>query len=161
MNNRQDFVSCDMKKLLLFVLIAGSLSILASCKKSNQTTPLPLSHWTVNGVTDSTSTVTVANNMNFLCQTNDQSKSISVDFDTTVVRSYTYAVSDALNDSTECMISVNDGNNQVYTSTGKIGDSVYENFSNHIITLTFNNISVHSNTTTLLVSGVLTFQSVY
>jgi hypothetical protein len=150
-----------MKKLFLFALIAGSLFFLASCKKSNQTTPLPLSHWTINGVSDSSSTVSAANNMNFLCLTGDQTKSISVDFYSKVVRSYTYTVADGLADSTECLITVNDGSNQVYTSTGEVGDSVYENFSNNIITLTFNNISVHSNTNTLLVSGVLTFQSVY
>jgi len=56
---------------------------------------------------------------------------------------------------------VNDGDSSFYMSTGKVGDSLYENFSNHIITFTFNNISVHNNSNIVLVSGVLSFQSVY
>ena len=145
----------------LFLLITGSLIFLFSCKKNNnQTTPLPTSHWTINGITDSSRTVSSANNTNFVCLTSDQQKSISVNFDTTVVRSYTYKVAAVLQDSTECTISVNDGNNQIYTSTGNVSDSVYENFSNHIITFTFNNISVHLNSYTIIVSGVLTFPSV-
>ncbi len=145
-----------------FLLITGSLICLFSCNKNNnQTTPLPVSHWTINGVTDSSSTVSAANNINFVCVTADQQQSISVDFDTTVVRSFTYKVSDVLQDSTDCMIRVNAGDSLIYTSTGKVGDSLYENFSNHIITLTFNNISVHTSSNIVSVSGVLYFQSVY
>jgi hypothetical protein len=151
-----------MKTPLFFLLITGSLICFFSCKKNNnQTTPLPVSHWTINGVTDSSSTVSAANNMNFICLTADQQKSISVNFDTTVVRSFTYKVASVLQDSTECTISVNDGDSAIYVSTGKISDSLYENFSNHIITLTFNNISVHYSSNIVLVSGVLYFQSVY
>src|SRR5580698_4284068 len=99
-----------MKTRTLFLFITGSLIIFFSCKKSNnQTPPLPTSHWTINGVTDSSNTVSSANNINFVCLTNDQQKSISVNFDTTVVRSFTYRVSDVLQDSIECTISVNDG----------------------------------------------------
>ncbi len=151
-----------MKKRYLFLSILISSACVFSCKKNNnQTTPLPVSHWTINGITDSSSTVSVANNINFVCLTNDQQKSISIDFDTTVLRSNTYRVADVLQDSTECTISVNDGDSAIYVSTGKIGDSLYENLSNHIITLTFNNISVHYNSNLVLVSGVLTFPSVY
>jgi hypothetical protein len=70
-------------------------------------------------------------------------------------------VSDALTAGTECTISVNDGDSLIYTSTGIVSDSLHENFSNNIITLTFNNISVHNNINTTLVSGVLSFKSVY
>ena len=151
-----------MKTCFLFLLITGSLVFLFSCKKNNnQTAPLPTSHWTINGVTDSSSTVSAANDMNFVCLTNDQQKSISIDFFSTVVQSHTYKVIDILQDSTECTITVNPGDSSIYKSTGKVGDSLYENFSNHIITLTFNNISVHLSSNIVLVSGVLTFQSVY
>jgi hypothetical protein len=144
------------------LLITGSLICFLSCKKNNnQTTPLPASHWTINGVTDSSNTVSSANNINFVCLTNDQQKSISVNFDTTVVRSFTYKVADVLQDSTECTITVNDGDSLIYVSTGKMSDSLYENISNHIITLTFNNISVHNSSNIVLVSGVLTIPSVY
>ena len=146
----------------LFLLITGSLICFLSCKKNNnQTAPLPASHWTINGVTDSSKSVSAANNISFVCVTADQQKSISVNFDTTVVHSFTYKVADILQDSTDCTISVNDGDSAIYVSTGKIGDSLYENLSNHIITLTFNNISVHYNSNIVLVSGVLTFPSVY
>ncbi len=151
-----------MKNRYLFLLIVISLICIFSCKKNNsQTSTLPRSTWTINGVTDSSSTVSAANNTNFICLTADQQQSISVDFDTTVVRSFTYKVSDVLQDSTDCMIRVNAGDSLIYTSTGKVGDSLYENFSNHIITLTFNNISVHSSSNIVLVSGILYFQSVY
>jgi hypothetical protein len=150
-----------MKTCFLILLITGSLVFLFSCKKNNTQAPLPLSHWTINGITDSSNTVSAANNMNFVCLTNDQQKSISVNFDITVIRSFTYKVADVLQDSIECTISVNDGDSVIYTSTGKVGDSLYENFSNHIITLTFNNISVHYSSNIVPVSGVLTFQSVY
>ena len=151
-----------MKTYVSLLFIAGSLVCLFSCKKNNnQTTPLPTSHWTINGITDSSSTVSSANNINFVCLTSDQHKSISINFDTTVIRSFNYKVVDVLQDSTECTISVNDGDSVIYTSTGKVGDSLYENFSNHIITLTFNNISVHYSSNIVPVSGVLTFQSVY
>lgn len=151
-----------MKKRYLFLSIFISLACIISCKKNNnQTTPLPASHWTINGITDSSNTVSVANNINFVCLTNDQQKSISIDFDTTVLRSNTYMVAYVLQDSTDCIIRINDGDSLIYTSTGKVGDSLYENFSNHIITLTFNNISVHSSSNLVLVSGVLTFPSVY
>ncbi len=151
-----------MKKQNVFIIFAICVAFIFSCKKSNtQTTTLPVSHWTINGVTDSSSTVSSANNMNFVCLTNDQQKSISINFDTTVVRSFTYRVADVLQDSTDCAMIVNDGDSTFYMSTGKVGDSLYENFSNHIITLTFNNISVHNNSNLVLVSGVLNFQSVY
>ncbi len=148
-----------MKTSFLFLFIAGFLVCIFSCKKNSTQTPIPVSHWTINGVTDSGSTVSAANNINFVCLTNDQKKSIAIDFFTTVVRSYTYKVSPGLNDSTECTITINDGNSQIYTSTGNVADSVYENFTNNIITLTFNNISVHNNADTVLASGVLSFQS--
>jgi hypothetical protein len=150
-----------MKTRFLSLSIAVSLICIFSCKKSNTQAPLPLSHWTINGITDSSSTVSTANDMNFVCLTNDQQKSISIDFDTTVVSSNTYKVQAVLQNSTECTIAVNTGDSLIYTSTGKVGDSLYENFSNHIITLTFNNISVHLSSNLVLVSGVLTFQSVY
>jgi hypothetical protein len=147
-----------MKTGTLFLFITGSLIIFFSCKKSNnQTPPLPTSHWTINGVTDSSNTVSSANNTNFICLTNDQQKSISIDFDTTVVRSFTYKVSSVLQDSTDCLITVNDGDSTFYTSTGTIADSLYENFSSQTITLTFNNISVRNSSHVVLVSGVLIF----
>jgi hypothetical protein len=150
-----------MKKRYLILLFAISLVCFFSCKKSNTQAPLPLSHWTINGITDSSSTVSAANDMNFVCLTNDQQKSISIDFFSTVFQSHTYKVTDILQDNTECTITVNAGDSSIYKSTGKVGDSLYENFSNHIITLTFNNISVHLSSNIVLVSGVLTFQSVY
>jgi hypothetical protein len=151
-----------MKTRLFFLFIATSMVCIFSCKKNNtSTTPLPLSHWIINGVSDSSSTASVANNMNFICLTNDQKKSISVNFFSGVTNSYTYKVSDALTANTECTISVNDGDTLIYTSTGIVSDSLHENFSNNIITLTFNNITVHNNINTTLVSGVLSFKSVY
>ncbi len=151
-----------MKKLLFSLFIAGSLFCVFSCSKNdNTTTTIPLSHWTINGVTDSSSTVSAANNINFVCLTSNQQKSISVDFHSAIVSSYTYKVSDLLNDNTECTISVNDGDSLIYTSTGLTSDSLYETFSNNIITLTFNNITVQNKTNTALVSGVLSFKSVY
>lgn len=151
-----------MKTSLSFLFIAGSLICVFSCKKNNNQAPtIPVSHWTINGVADSGSNASAANNINFVCLTNDQLKSISVNFYSTVVQSSTYKVSDVLNNSTECTISVNDGDSLIYTSEGLVSDSLYENFSNNIITLTFNNITVHSKTSTTLVSGVLSFQSVY
>jgi hypothetical protein len=151
-----------MKTRLFFLFIAASMVCIFSCKKNNTSaTPLPLSHWTINGVSDSSSTASAANNMNFICLTNDQKKSISVNFFSGVTNSYTYKVSDALTANTECTISVNDGDTLIYTSTGIVSDSLHENFSNNIITLTFNNITVHNNINTTLVSGVLSFKSVY
>jgi hypothetical protein len=151
-----------MKTRHFFSFIAGCMVCIFSCTKNNTATaPLPLSHWTINGVSDSSSTVSAANDMNFVCLTSDQKKSMSVNFFSKVLRTYTYKVSDALNDSTECTISVNDGDSLIYTSTGIPTDSLHENFSNNIITLTFNNITVHNNINTTLVSGVLYFQSVY
>ncbi|HSZ34332.1 MAG TPA: hypothetical protein VK772_13535 [Puia sp.] len=151
-----------MKTRYFLITLAISLIGLFSCKKSNnQATTVPISHWIINGVTDSSSTVSAANNMNFVCMTSDQLKSISIDFFSKVVRSYTYKVSSTLNDSTECTLSVNDNTGLIYTSTGLTSDSLHETLSNNIITLTFNNITVHNSTTTALVSGVLNFQSVY
>ncbi len=150
-----------MKTYFLFLIIAGSLAGLFSCKKNSTQAPLPLSHWTINGVSDSGATVSAANDMHFVCLTADQQKSINIDFFSTVTHTYTYKVIDVLQDSTQCTMSVNDGNGQIYASTGKVGDSLYENFTNKIITLTFNNISVHNSSNIVLVSGVLSFQSVY
>lgn len=149
-----------MKKYIFSLLIAGSLFCIFSCKKSSTPAPLPVSHWTINGVTDSSSTVSAANNTNFICLTSDQVKSISINFLAPVTQSYTYKVSDILNNSTECTIALNDGSNHLYASTGNATDSVYETFSNSIITLTFNNITVHDTANSVLVSGVLSFQSV-
>jgi hypothetical protein len=150
-----------MKTYLVSLYITGSLICLFSCKKSSSPATLPISHWTINGVTDSSGTVSAANNTNFVCLTSDQLKSISINFLSAVTHTYTYKVANILNDSTECTLTVNDGSNQVYASTGNAADSVYETFSNHIITLTFNNISVHDNANTVLISGVLSFQSAY
>ena len=109
-----------MKKQNLFLIFAIFVVFIFSCKKNNtQTTTLPVSHWTINGVTDSSSTVSAANNMNFICLTADQQKSISVDFDTTVVRSYTYRVADVLQDSTDCAMIVNDGDSTFYIQQEK------------------------------------------
>ena len=149
-----------MKTRILFLFIAGALICLYSCKKNNtSTTPLPLSHWTINGVSDSSSTVSAANNTNFICLTNDQKKSISVNFFSAINRSSTYKVANFLKDSTDCVISVNDGDSLIYISSGIVSDSLFENFSNNIITLTFNNISVHNISNTATVSGVLSFNS--
>ncbi len=151
-----------MKTRYFVIAIAVLLIGLFSCKKSNnQPTTVPISHWMINGVLDSSSTVSAANNTNFVCMTSDQLKSISVDFFSKVVSSNTYKVSDVLSDNTECTISVNDNTGLIYTSTGLTSDSLHETLSNNIITLTFNNITVHNSTTTALVSGVLNFQSVY
>ena len=150
-----------MKIHFLLVTIVGSAFIFFGCKKDNNQSTLPLSSWTINGVTDSSSTVSAANNTNFVCLTNDQEKSISVNFFSKIVNSYTYKVTDVLNDGTECTISVNVGDSLIYTSTGFSSDSLHENFSNNIITLTFNNITVHSKVDNALVSGVLSFKSVY
>jgi hypothetical protein len=150
-----------MKTSFFFLFIACSLVCIFSCKKSNTQTPVPISHWTINGVTDSSSTVSAANNTNFVCLTSDQQKSISINFLSAITHSYTYKVSDILNDSTECTIALNDGNNHLYTATGNTTDSVYETLSNKIITLTFNNITVHDSVNSVLLSGVLSFQSAY
>jgi hypothetical protein len=151
-----------MKKYLPLLIIAASITFLFSCSKnSDHTTTVPVSHWTINGVSDSTSTVSAANNVNFICSTVNNSKSISVDFHSAVTSTYTYKVSDFLDDNTKCTIEVNDGDSLIYSSTGIAGDSLYETLSNNIITLTFNNISVHNEIKTTLVSGVLSFKSVY
>lgn len=150
-----------MRTRYFLITIAVSLIGLFSCKKStNQPTTVPISHWMINGVLDSSSTVSAANNMNFVCMTSNQLKSISVDFFSKIVISNTYKVVDALSNNTECTISVNDNTGLIYTSTGLSSDSLHETLSNNIITLTFNNITVHNSTATALVSGVLNFQSV-
>jgi hypothetical protein len=151
-----------MKTRFFLASIAISLVCIFSCKKSNnQPTTVPISHWMINGVLDSSSTVSAANNTNFVCMTSDQLKSISVDFFSTVVSSNTYKVVDVLSSNTECTISVNDNTGLIYTSTGLPSDSLHETLSNNIITLTFNNITVHNSSTTALVSGVLNFLSVH
>jgi hypothetical protein len=151
-----------MRPWRIFLLIGFALSFMAACRKNKAVmAPVPENLWTIQAEKDTGYAISQENNILFTCFSNTGGKSITLSFDSTVLHSNSYVVADTLLNYFECRISINNGNNQIYQSTGRAGDMVYETLVNYFVSFSFNNIQLASGSDTLLVSGTLKFPSVY
>lgn len=151
-----------MKLVGLLCLISVSFYCLLSCKKNNASTQAKvISTWTFKGIVDTGMAFFVQDNINFSYAINGQTKSIALNFYSAIKQSRIFSVADTLTDSTKCVLKIDNGNGQVYYSTGKQTDKVNATLANFTVKFYFNNITVASGSDTQLVSGSLVLPSIY